>query len=204
MKNRQDIVSYAGAFLALAAFSANPAKANPVPVYGDIDFVGSTTLNTSKITTATVIKTVSAHVTDSSLDDGDYASVPTAEPVTVFAPIDYQALTTAPLSAVTPVWSFTVGTETYSFDITGPVDVVYKSANSLDLAGMGIASITGYESNAAASWEINIGTSGGKLTFGFSTSAVRVPDRGTTALLIGIGLAAIGVGVLARRKPAKG
>jgi hypothetical protein len=203
MKTNLTLFRVAGPLLLLAAFSANQVKASPLPVFGDINFVGTATLNKTSFTSATTITKVTSTVSGPLVDDGDYSTVAAGVPVTIFTPIDFAVLATAPLSSVEPVWQFKVGTITYSFEITGPVDILQQNAHHIDLGGTGIASITGDASNAAASWELNIGTTGGKTTFGFSTSVVRVPDRGTTALLIGIGLAAVGVGVIARRKPVK-
>jgi len=204
MKNHQTLLSCAGAVLMLAAWGAIPAKATPIPVWGDVNFIGGVTLTTSNLATATTIKAVTAEVTNvPGQNDGDYSAVPALDPVTFFTPLNFKALSTAPLTAVTPLWSFKVGTETYSFDITGPVDIAYQSKNIIDLNGTGIASATGLPSNAAATWALSINSVGGKLTFGFETSVEDdVPDRGSTALLVGLGLTGVCLGLISRRRKA--
>jgi hypothetical protein len=152
---------------------------------------------------ATTINSVSGKVQAGS-QDGDYSSVANGTAVAFSTPLNFIALESVAPSTVTPWWSFTVGTTTYSFSIVGDVAVnQYVSGGSsfLNISGTGDAAITGYATNDDASFDISIGKTGAsKLTFGNSTSASAVPDSGTTALLIGLGLAGVGIGMIAERR----
>jgi hypothetical protein len=94
---------------------------------------------------------------------------------------------------------------TYSFTTLGP-DVVTLSQNThhvvtgIDIQGFAIANITGYAPNENGQYNIQIGTTGGKIGFQVQNSAPEVPDQGATALLIGLGLAGIGLGIVASRR----
>jgi hypothetical protein len=189
------------ALVAASAFVALHANANPL-VTGDIDFTGSVVLDHA-IPHATTINSVSGKVQAGS-QDGDYSSVANGTAVAFSTPLNFIALESVAPSTVTPWWSFTVGTTTYSFSIVGDVAVnQYVSGGSsfLNISGTGDAAITGYATNDDASFDISIGKTGAsKLTFGNSTSASAVPDSGTTALLIGLGLAGVGIGMIAERR----
>src|ERR1035441_10081014 len=129
---------------------------------------------------------------------GSYASLPLfAGPVT-FTPFSFSA------AAVTPLWTFTVGSVTYSFDATS-IMVVAQSKGGLLLEGNGWASITGYQTTLG-SWSIDDTTTTHKSAiFNFGADTAALPDSGGTALLIGLGLAGVAAGMVAqRRRLAKG
>lgn len=187
--------------IAASAFAVLQASASPL-FTGDINFLGSATLNKA-IPNATTITKVTATV-DGTSTTGDYSAVPGGTAVTFSTPLNFVTLETALPSTVTPWWTFTVAGKTYNFAIDGSVTVTQTKvgANSqLDIDGSGTAWATGFAANDNTSFQLSIGKSGGStLHFGDSTSAPGVPDSGTTALLIGLGLAGVGIGMVAQRR----
>ncbi len=124
-------------------------------------------------------------ITDTSVypqELGSYASVPSGTPVT-FTPFSRAERR----RRMTPLWTFTWGGLTYSFDATSIV--VVKQTNAfLDLEGVGIANITGFTSTPGT-WSITDTAVGGESVFVFgeateaggpSTGPNTAPDAGTT------------------------
>lgn len=168
------------------------AKADP-EIEGTISFDGASTTNTGNLIAATSFTSIYDTFVNPGAT-GDYASVPVFTPVT-FTPFSFSA------AGVTPLWTFTSGGLTYSFSATS-INVDKQTTNFLDLSGVGWANITGYETTEGA-WTIDI-THTGPVTkhtvFAFGSSEATLPDSGGTALLIGLGLAGIAVGVIAQRR----
>lgn len=96
---------------------------------------------------------------------------------------------------VAPLWSFNVGTTTYSFDATSVTATFDAAAQEWDLSGNGIATATGYASTPGT-WNINLSESGSTIVFDSSAStSVATPEKSTWALV------ASGLVVLARFVP---
>jgi hypothetical protein len=158
------------------------------PINGSINFDGIATSDTGMLGNAS-----SLTITDTSVypqELGSYAPVPTGTPA-AFTPFSLTA------AGVTPLWTFTSGGLTYSFDATSIV--VVKQTNAfLDLEGNGNANITGF-TETSGMWSITDTVVGGKSVFVFgeateagpSTGPNTVPDSGMTALLLGLGTGAI-------------
>lgn len=96
-------------------------------------------------------------------------------------------------------WSFTIGSKTYSFDLTSLLSATATPATgyspaSFAISGLGTANITG-EQSSQASWTLS--GSGTSLAFTFdvgtTTAAAGVPDGGTTSILLGAAFAALGL-----------
>lgn len=128
---------------------------------------------------------------------GDYAVVPTGSLVAV-SPFSYTgtgvgAVLQAP---VTPEWTITLGSVTYSFDLTALNSAVLSSgtAGAIAVSGSGTAHIAGFL-DTPASWSFSGTGTGFNFAIGSqSTSAVPLPDGGSTLLLFGLavgGIAAI-------------
>jgi len=174
----------------LLAFALSTGVARATPITGTINFNGEATTNSGNLATATSFTTI-VGTTVVPLELGSYAAIPAITPVT-FTPFAFNA------AGVTPLWTLTYAGVTYSFTATSIV-VAAQNANFLNITGTGIASITGFQ-NTAGSWSITDTTVGGSPTFTFGAASV-VPDSGTTAMLILLGVAGIGFGVvLARRR----
>ncbi len=180
-----------GSALILSAAICSPlAKATPIE--GTINFDGVAKVNTGNLLTATSFTSISA-VSVVPVESGNYAGT-TGAPVT-FTPFSFTA------SAVTPLWAFTVGGTSYWFDATGAINVTkfsFKGADFLNLSGSGMAWETGY-SATPGTWSITDTSTGKESTFSFGADTA-VPDSGATALLIGLGLAGVAVGVIAQRR----
>lgn len=166
------------------------------PITGTINFTGGAVLNNDDITAATSVRSF-YQATDPSHDwvsiqigseTGSYLGVGDLSTKVTFTPFSFSD------SSVIPLWTFTAGTVTYSFDATS-VQVVSRDANHISLAGSGIAHISNLD-DTTGSWSINLGPdyTGSHFTFGASTA---VPDGGMTAMMLGVGFIVLG---LLRRK----
>lgn len=123
---------------------------------------------------------------------GDYAGIPALTPISftgfIFNP---------PVASVSPLWTFTYGTTTYSFDATSVTSSFNPTTDQWDIGGNGIAMATGYTATPGT-WNVNLSESGATVVFDSSaatTPVSTVPDGGSTLLLLGggfIGLAGLG------------
>ena len=100
---------------------------------------------------------------------------------------------------ISPLWTYTFGASTYTFDL-GTINAVVRNAHdSLFISGIGTVSISGGTySPTPARWTFTIddssGGNSGSFIFGFSDSNTAVaPDGGTTAMLLGAALAGLGL-----------
>ena len=187
MKKLSSLTTLASALFLAFSLSGNLAHATPID--GTINFDGEATTNSGNLATATSFTSIIGTMVVPQ-ETGSYAAIPAVTPVT-FTPFTFSA------AGVTPLWTLTLAGITYSFNATSIV-VDAQNANFLNISGTGIASITGY-TNTAGTWSITDTSVGGSPTFTFGADSV-VPDSGITALLILLGLAGVGLGVLAQRR----
>src|ERR1700683_4789755 len=129
-----------GTLLILSAALISTAKALP-SISGDINFDGIATTNTGNLATATSFTSISG-VSVVPVEDGTYTGT-TGAPAT-FTPFSFSA------ASVTPLWTFTWGGITYTFNATS-VTVVTQIKGFLNLQGSGWATATGY-ANTAGTW----------------------------------------------------
>lgn len=194
------------------ALNANVARALPI-AYGDVNFqaasatLGSPTdATTTSFLSADFIKAIMNDTVMAGDEDGAYSALNGGGASVSFAtPFNFVSLETASPTFTEPLWTITSGGVTYSFSTLGPDMVTYSKnvkgvVTGIDIQGDGTATITGYAPNEDASYNIQIGTTGGRIGFQVENSAPQVPDQGATALLIGLGLAAMGLGLVARRR----
>jgi hypothetical protein len=94
--------------------------------------------------------------------------------------------------SVVPLWTFTSGTNTYSFDLKHLMSATFTAGgnNALDLSGEGIVHITGFQDTLAM---FSLHANGHVLTFdllqaGNSANGQAVPDAGSAVSLLGLGL----------------
>jgi hypothetical protein len=181
-----------GLIIAAAFSAANLAKADAVE--GTINFDGVATLNGSANgigTAATAFSTITNVIVAPQSQSGDYSSVPDGYSPVTFKTFSFDA------AGVTPLWTFTFDGLTYSFDATSVNMIANTPADSVTLYGAGTASITGL-TDATGIWDMTVSGNGStNFTFG---EANTVPDNGTTALLIGLGVAGVGLGVITQRR----
>jgi hypothetical protein len=177
-----------GSGLLLAvALTGNMAFASPSPINGSITFNGTANTNSGDLLNATSF-TSFAGVTVVNTDTGSYAGL-TGDAVT-FTPFSFNA------GSVSPLWTFTVSGITYSFVATS-INIESQTTSFLNLEGNGVASITG-EGSVNGTWSIT-DTGNGAPSFSFG-AGTTVPDGGSTALLMSLGLAGVALWLYARNR----
>ena len=124
---------------------------------------------------------------------GEYATLG----VTDFAPVTFNGFKFNPaVGAVTPLWTFDIGSTVLSFDATSETSTWVPSGNTGEwvILGTGIASISGFD-NTAGSFTVNLSDSGNMVVAFDSTAAVppAVPDGGSTVTLLGGVLTVLGL-----------
>jgi hypothetical protein len=166
---------------AVIAFVGSSVPVQAIPIVGDISFGGSYTVDNPNLTIATKFITFSSVIVIP-IEHGDY--VGTAGNSVTFTPFTFSP----PTTPVVPLWTFTIGPTTYSFNAL-TMTVPYKSSSLLDIQGTGTAYITGRDPTPGI-WNVTANKAGA--SFSFSSSAA-VPDGGTTVLLLGAALSALGL-----------
>lgn len=157
-------------------------SSHAAPISGDIGFTGNVSFD-APIGTATEITGYSLVFVTGGSQSGSYSAVPD------YTWADWTPFVfNPPAASVIPLWTFTLGGITYSFDATSIV-VQKQIENELLLTGTGVASITGYD-NTPGTWTFNAGGPGTLFSFTAGTS-VRAPDGGATIALLGLGLVAM-------------
>jgi hypothetical protein len=188
------------AFLIVALAAADCARAGFIT--GSINFDGVASTNTGNLGSATAYTAITMTSTVPGAT-GDYAGVPIFLPVS-FTPFAFSA------PSVAPLWVFDSGGSTYAFVAT-TIDVAFQDSLFLNVHGFGLAyisSITGTPYNPLDTsgwtpgvWSITDTSVGSGPVFTFGSDALEtgaVPDRGATAMLIALGLAMIGIGMVLR------
>jgi hypothetical protein len=118
---------------------------------------------------------------------GDYSLVNFGQQAT------FTTFALSPLpSSITPLWTFTAGSKTYSYDATGVLLTNPVGKTSIDLSGPGIAYITGYDPTPGT-WSLTANNAGGT-TASFSASSAAVPISSTIWILGSGLLGLIGIG----------
>jgi hypothetical protein len=186
-------------FFALATAIAFAPTALADPISGSIGVDG---FNDQWNGTSITFSSINAIAHDAT---GDYALIFGVAPATNPATIDSSSITFASPDELI----FTIGTDTATLTITGPVDVALDNDEYLDLSGTGTLTLTGYDATPGT-WSFsttdsndNFGDSGSS-TFGFDITAM--PGTSNTALtpepgsllLLGSGLAGL-AGILRSR-----
>jgi hypothetical protein len=81
-----------------------------------------------------------------------------------------------------PLWTFTIGATTYSYDATS-ISSSYNSAlQQWDIGGTGVAMVTGY-TPTDGTWNVNLSESGSTIVFDSSAAVTAVPEASTLALM---------------------
>jgi hypothetical protein len=189
----------ATALLALTAMIGNQASA--IPISGAISFFG-----TVSVPAGTTVQTTSSvkfgfgpndTVAVGATATGAYAGIGAFDPITagVFDGGTFTFL--PPTIPTTLIWSFTDGSTglTYTFSLGGILTV--NQTSGLYVSGWGDATISGSSSSyddTAGFFELTSQGSNATVTF---SSTTTVPDSGTTAMLIGVGL--VGTALASRR-----
>lgn len=179
-------------FLALlAAGFLSCQQIEATRISGSIEFVGSATASGPSGGSPDTIQFLNPWHT--LIGIGSYATVPSAT-ATMFNNFTFIGDGSAAmlLAPDMPIWTFTIGGTTYSFDLlaltNGHVD-----QGSMSFSGTGIAHITGFD-DIPASFALQGAGTNFEFTLSSSTTSTNsTPDGGTTLALLGLGLSAVGI-----------
>ncbi|HUA65805.1 MAG TPA: VPDSG-CTERM sorting domain-containing protein [Alphaproteobacteria bacterium] len=188
---------------AAAAVCGIAGVAQAVPISGSITFIGGVELDTSSAATATEVLAWTGFGGSGSpyveSADGSFAGIAPGTSATFTSPWFFDS------GAVSGLW--TVGG--FTFDLTSS-HIVYQATTVEDGVGIGAATVEGIgavsgngESPEAMTWSFSINDPGaagtGGLIFSFQVadgtvgSIPTVPDGGTTAMMLGLGVLGLGL-----------
>jgi protein with PEP-CTERM/exosortase system signal len=165
---------------------------------GTISFGGHLSQSTSGGVTTNHFLTSPSGWTTNSIppNTGAYSAVPGLVPTTMtnFSFTGNNTLTPTLIGGpISPQWTFTIGTTTYSFNLealTSASTIISHGLKSIAETGTGTAFITGQGSSTAV-WSLS-GVIGAGFTFNAQTAAAgNTPDGGSAVALLGIALAGI-------------
>ncbi len=177
---KRNWLKLAGVVIAMLAVGMT-AQALPV-VQGQITFEGVATLNDA-LPNATAFQSFKGVHVANNTQTGSFVGTDGYN----VAMVPFTFLPSLNPDPVTQ-WAVTVGSTTYSFTLNSPLTVL-ETSSSLSVTGYGSASITGFES-AVGFWSLSLQGRSADLCFSTTTS---VPDGGTTVLLLGAALSAMGL-----------
>ena len=164
------------------------------PATGAIEFFGSATASGPSGGTPVTIDFLNGWQTLAGT--GSYGTVPPGTATTfndfTFVGDGVAAMLLAP---DTPIWTFTVGGTTYSFDLLALTNGHVESG-AMAFSGTGIAHITGFDPTPASFALQGAGT-GFDFTLSSSTTAT-IPEGSTTVLLV-LGLVLVGIVTLRQK-----
>jgi len=161
-------------------------QAQAVPIVGGISLAGGYTTNTGNVNTATAFTGFPMVFVISV--SGSYSGIGTG----MSSPsVTMNGFTFNPFSsAITPLWTFMSGGNTYSFDLTALTSRQQTGNDTLSLFGTGTLHITGF-TDTPGNWNFTANQAGDTFSFSSSNSAAGVPDSGSAVALLGIALAGI-------------
>lgn len=167
--------------------------ASAVPINGSINFDGGTmTFNSTAVTSfgGTTVVNGAAGLAPT----GSYTG--TAGTTVTFQPGGF---TFSPsYSGTNPLWTFVFGGNTYSFALNSVTSSAYVAGGGLTLPsltvhGVGMLSISGGTYSDTTGSFVLASAGSGPTTFGFTAGNVAVPDGGSTMMLLGSALSALGL-----------
>jgi hypothetical protein len=174
------------------------ATVQAIPITGSVNFEGGTVHLNGPLTSATAITAFGG----SPVVNGNIGVAPTG----AYAGTQGSAVTfgsgftfspSASYVDAPPLWTFTYLGNVYSFDLQNVASSIGVGP-SLNLAGTGVLSITGYANTPGSFTFASTGVGSGPDTFTFGFVAGNqalggVPDGGSTALLLGGALTGVGL-----------
>ena len=174
----------------IGLFAALTSISFALPISGSIGFTGPYTVNNSDLTIATSIIFDNGgvnQITTVGVSTGSFAGIAEGTAVTMFTPLQVNGVDDFVTLPAGPIWS--VGG--FSLTLTS-ISEQFNSSNSLNLYGVGVLSDGNSANDSMGEWIATFNRSGTNFTFSASSST-SVPDGSTTVILLGLGLAAIGV-----------
>jgi hypothetical protein len=188
------------AAISVALGVSSMAMANPIPITGSIAFTGGTDFNNVNYLLSTAVSFNNVYVLPFE-SFGSFAGLNIGDSV------QFSTITFSPATVPTPdLWSFTdLNThETYTFDASS-ITATATGASSWKFNGLGYFTITGgatHYRTTQGSWILTFNQSGASIAFSSTGVVGGVPDSGTTALLVALGLLGMG-GYALRNRLAK-
>ncbi|HVU07913.1 MAG TPA: PEP-CTERM sorting domain-containing protein [Verrucomicrobiae bacterium] len=173
------ILNIAGLIIAGLTISAQAQSS----IDGSISFSGGATLN-GPLESATAFTEIIAGINPfPGSETGDYATVPANTPI-AFSTFAFNTSPSTPI----PMWTFTVDSTVYSFEIDS-LSVQTQNSSFLNIMGVGTAHIDGYTDTQGTFTITDSGLGGPVFTFGAGVNVVPEPAT--------FGFFALGLGVLA-------
>jgi hypothetical protein len=187
--------------LAVGTLVAVSSTVQAIPINGSLNFEGGTVHLNGSLTTATAITAFGgAPIVNGNLGVAPTGSYAGTQGSAVTFGSGFTFSPSASYVDAPPLWTFTYLGNVYSFDLKS-VSSSVGVGPSLDLAGTGVLSITGYTDTTGnfTFAATGVGTGPDTFTFGFvaGNNTFGVPDGASTALLLGCALT--GVGLLRRK-----
>jgi hypothetical protein len=174
----------------LAATLLLRAQTEATPITGSIEFAGSTTASGPSGGAPVTMHFIDPWQTVAG--SGSYAGIP-AETATMFNDLSFigDGIAATLLGPDMPIWTFTIGATTYSFDLAALTNG-HVGAGMMDFSGTGIAHITGFD-DIPASFALQGAGTNFDFILSSSTTATSTPEGGTTLAMLGLALLVIGV-----------
>ena len=164
-------------------------QTNAVPITGSIQFSGSSTASGPSGGNDVTIHFVDPWQTVAGT--GSYATVP---PMTSTTFNDFTFIGDGTgamlLGPDMPIWTFTIGATTYSFDLLSLTNG-RTQAGSMNFNGTGIAHITGMDDIPASFALEGAGTNFNFVLSSSTTSVPPTPDGGATVVMLAVGLVSV-------------
>lgn len=194
---KKELIKAGAVIVAVAGLACVPSAMALPNLNGGLSFSGGAIFDTSNPGTSTELKGILGAQVTAIGTSGSFAVIPVNNAVTTLVtagtPWAYG-------SGFAGIWSTTFGGETFSFDLNTS-SVSFRGTDNITVQGTGTihgSGVTAY-ADTTGNWTFQGNTSGaGTFAFGASTSAV--PDSGMTLLLLGMGLAALGVFAVSRKQ----
>jgi hypothetical protein len=160
-------------------------QTNAVPISGSIQFSGSANASGPSGGNPVTIHFLDPWQTVAGT--GSYLTVPPMT-LTTFNDFTFTGDGTGAmlLGPDRPIWTFTIGTTTYSFDLLALTNG-HVQAGSMNFNGTGIAHITGL-TDTPASFALEGAGTNFNFVLSSSTTSVPTPDGGATVVMLAVGL----------------
>ena len=165
-------------------------QTHATPINGSIEFFGSASASGPSGGTPSTIHFIDPWHTLAGT--GSYSSVPTGT-LTTFNDFTFigDGIMAHLVAPDMPIWTFTVGATTYSFDLLALTNG-HVGDNSMSFNGTGIAHISGFD-DIPASFALQGTGSNFNFLLSSSTTATTTPDGGATVVMLSMGLLLVGI-----------